>query len=79
MKHTRFLTGLVVNNLVLFQGFPLFVGIKNSSMGGGVDMAVGGAANMVKDLMTASIDDDSDDDDNLLGVLEYIARSINAR
>lgn len=48
-------------------------------MGGGVDMAVGGAANMVKDLMTASIDDDSDDDDNLLGVLEYIARSINAR
>ncbi|XP_049855474.1 glutamate receptor ionotropic, delta-1-like [Schistocerca gregaria] len=44
---------------------------------GDLQEAVGGAGG-VKDLKTASVDDDSDDARNLIDVMEFVARSLNA-
>ncbi|XP_049948264.1 glutamate receptor ionotropic, delta-1-like [Schistocerca serialis cubense] len=57
------------------QGLPLLVGVKNASAAAAE--AVGGAGG-VKDLKTASVDDDSDDARNLIDVMEFVARSLNA-
>ncbi|XP_047106031.1 glutamate receptor ionotropic, delta-1-like [Schistocerca piceifrons] len=57
------------------QGLPLLVGVKNASAAAAE--AVGGAGG-VKDLKTTSVDDDSDDARNLIDVMEFVARSLNA-
>ncbi|XP_068082281.1 glutamate receptor ionotropic, kainate glr-3 [Anabrus simplex] len=56
------------------QGISLNVGIKNVTMKGG-EVKVGVPT---KDHMITSVDDDIDDDSNLMDVLEYITKTINA-
>jgi len=59
-----------------FRGLPLFVGVRNASQN---TAEVGGGAIKDTSLLAQSSEDDSEDDNHLMDVLDFIARSLNAR
>jgi hypothetical protein len=59
-----------------FRGLPLFVGVRNASIN---TAEVGGGAAKDTALSAQSSEDEIEDDNHLMDVLEFIARSLNAR
>jgi hypothetical protein len=59
-----------------FRGLPLFVGVRNASLN---TAEVGGGATKDTTLSAQSSEDEMEDDNHLMDVLEFIARSLNAR
>jgi hypothetical protein len=59
-----------------FRGLPLFVGVRNASIN---TADVGGGAAKDTTLSAQSSEDEIEDDNHLMDVLEFIARSLNAR
>jgi hypothetical protein len=59
-----------------FRGLPLFVGVKNASQNA---VEVVGGTSKDTSLTTQSSDDEIEEDNHLMDVLDFIARSLNAR
>lgn len=59
-----------------FRGLPLFVGVRNASLN---TAEVGGGATKDTTLSAQSSEDETEDDNHLMDLLEFIARSLNAR
>lgn len=59
-----------------FRGLPLFVGVKNTSQNA-VELVHGSSKDT--SLKAQSLDDEIEEDNHLMDVLDFIARSLNAR
>ena len=59
-----------------FRGLPLFVGVKNASQ---IAVEVAGGTSKDTSLTAQSLDDEIEEDNHLMDVLDFIARSLNAR
>jgi hypothetical protein len=59
-----------------FRGLPLYVGVRNASLN---TAEVGGGATKDMTLSAHSSEDETEDDNHLMDLLEFISRSLNAR